>query len=510
MTATTTESTAAPAAPTTATAPAATATATATGSATATTAPATAPACPFTGARAGTATAAPAAPAGTAAPAAPAGAGAGPAGPEAAPVAGAVRAEDGAGHGAADRSAGFTERYLLSPAVNADPYPYLDALRDHDPVHWSAMHRAWLVTGHEQLTRCLRDPAVSADRVRPLMDAVPEGARDDAERAFGILSRWMVFNDPPRHRRLRQVFQDQFAARAISRYRGFVERATRAMTGRRAAPGRTGDLVADVARPLPALVFARWLGVPQADAPSFWYWNARVGDLVLGAAQEEREYRTSLQSLVNLEDYLAELVRRRREEPKDDLISAVLAGGRVGTSVSEEEFVGMLTQMAFAGGETTSNLIANTLLALLSRPDQLAAVREDPAGLVPAAVEETMRFDGPSKMSIRVAAADLDLDGRAVRAGDRLFLVTAAANRDPGRFADPDRFDVRRGTGGPMHLGFGFGAHFCVGAALARLVAVSAVDVLVRERPGLSLVDEPLSWQPSLLNRALTALPVRY
>ncbi|WOI61161.1 cytochrome P450 [Streptomyces fradiae] len=511
MTATTTETTAAPAA---------TATATATGPAPATTA--TAPACPFTGARAGTATAAPAGMAEGAATAAPAGAGAGPAGPGAAPVAGAVRAGeragdqardqagDQSGRGTADRSAGFTERYLLSPAVNADPYPYLDALRDHDPVHWSAMHRAWLVTGHEQLTHCLRDPAVSADRVRPLMDAVPEGARDDAERAFGILSRWMVFNDPPRHRRLRQVFQDQFAARAINRYRGFVERATRAMAGRRAAPGRTGDLVADIARPLPALVFARWLGVPQADAPSFWYWNARVGDLVLGAAQEEREYRTSLQSLVNLEDYLADLVRRRREEPKDDLVSAVLAGGRVGTSVSEEEFVGMLTQMAFAGGETTSNLIANTLLALLSRPDQLAAVREDPAGLVPAAVEETMRFDGPSKMSIRIAAADLDLDGRAVRAGDRLFLVTAAANRDPDRFADPGRFDVRRGTGGPLHLGFGFGAHFCVGAALARLVAVSAVDVLVRERPGLSLVDEPLSWQPSLLNRALTALPVRY
>ncbi|MEV2203593.1 cytochrome P450 [Streptomyces fradiae] len=513
MTATTTENTAAPAA-----APTGPATATATGPAPATTA--TAAACPFTGARAGTGAAAPGTPAGAA------GAGAGPAGPEAAPVAGAVRAgeRDGdqardqageragerAGRGAADRSAGFTERYLLSPAVNADPYPYLDALRDHDPVHWSAMHRAWLVTGHEQLTHCLRDPAVSADRVRPLMDAVPEGARDDAERAFGILSRWMVFNDPPRHRRLRQVFQDQFAARAINRYQGFVERATRAMAGRRAAPGRTGDLVADIARPLPALVFARWLGVPQADAPSFWYWNARVGDLVLGAAQEEREYRTSLQSLVNLEDYLAELVRRRREEPKDDLISAVLAGGRVGTSVSEEEFVGMLTQMAFAGGETTSNLIANTLLALLSRPDQLAAVREDPARLVPAAVEETMRFDGPSKMSIRIAAADLELDGRAVRAGDRLFLVTAAANRDPDRFADPGRFDVRRGTGGPLHLGFGFGAHFCVGAALARLVAVSAVDVLVRERPGLSLVDEPLSWQPSLLNRALTALPVRY
>ncbi|MET9882850.1 cytochrome P450 [Streptomyces sp. NPDC006430] len=404
-------------------------------------------------------------------------------------------------------SSAFTERYLLDPAVNADPYGYLNSVRDHDPVYWSAMHRAWLVTGHAQLMHCLRDPAVSAERVGPLMDAVPEGAREDTERAFAILARWMVFNDAPQHRRLRQVFQEQFAARSIGRYRAFVERATRAMLTRRAVPGQVGDLVADIARPLPALVFARWLGVPQAHGPSFWYWNARVGDLVLGAAQEEREYRTSLQSLVNLEDYLAGLVRQRRTDPKDDLISSVLAGGQIGKSVSEEEFVGMLTQMAFAGGETTSNLIVNAVLALLEHPDELAAVREDPQR-VSMAVEEALRYDGPSKMSIRTAARDFDLDGHPVRSGDRMFLVTAAANRDPQRFAEPDRFSVRRGSA--SHLGFGFGAHFCIGAALARLIAVAVVDVLVREYPGLHLLEEQHTWQLSLLNRALTALPVRY
>lgn len=401
----------------------------------------------------------------------------------------------------------FAERYLLDPAVNADPYGYLSSLRDHAPVYWSAMHRAWLVTGYEPVMRCLRDPAVSAERVRPLMDAIPLGARGDAERAFGILSSWMVFSDPPRHRRLRQVFQEQFAARAVARYRTFTERATGAMLARRAVPGQAGDLAADIARPLPALVFARWLGVPQTHSPSFWYWNARVGDLVLGAAQDEAEYRTSLQSLVSLADYLAGLVAERRAEPKDDLISSVLAGGRIGESVSKQEFVGMLTQMAFAGGETTSNLIANTMLALLHRPDQLAAVRTDP-GLVPAAVEETLRLDGPSKMSIRTAARDFDLDGHAVRAGDRIFLVTAAANRDPARFSDPDRFDLQRD--GSTHLGFGFGAHFCIGAALARLVADVVVSVLVRDYPDLALASEQHSWQLSLLNRSLTVLPVRY
>lgn len=400
------------------------------------------------------------------------------------------------------------ERYLLEPALTADPYPYLDQLRDQGPVHWSPLHQAWLVTGHEQVQRSLRHPQLSADRLGPMREAVPAGARDDAERAFAILARWMVFTDPPHHRRLRQVFSEQFSARAIGRYRRLVERMTRASLARRAVAGRTGDLVADLARPLPAQVFGRWLGVPAQDGPSFWFWNARIGDLVLGAAQDERAYRTSLQSLVALEDYLTELVARRRAEPADDLVSAVLAEGRVGSTVTGQEFVGLLTQMAFAGGETTSNLVANAVRALLQHPDELAAVRADP-GLVPAAIEETLRFDGPSKMSVRSVVADLQLAGAHLRAGDKVFLVTAAANRDPARFADPHTFSVRRGDAGG-HLGLGHGPHFCIGAALARLVTQVVLDVLVRERPGLALVDDRHAWQPSLLNRSLTALPVRY
>ena len=402
----------------------------------------------------------------------------------------------------------FTERYLLDPQVNADPYPYLNALREHRPVHWSSIHRAWLVTGYAQMAEALGHPSLSADRVRPLMESIPASVMDDeARRSVGLLSNWMVFNDPPQHRRLRGVFQDQFSARAINRYAGLIEKATTSLLARRAAPGSSGDAVADVAKTLPSLVFARWLGVPHAHAPSFWYWNARVGDLVLGAAQEEREYRTSLQSLVKLYDYLAELVRLRREQPQDDLISAVLAGGAIGDTVTEEEFIGMLTHLAFAGGETTSNLIANGLRALLMHPQQLEAARENPK-LLSGAVEEALRFDGPSKMSVRIAAEDLQLDGQSIHAGDRIFLVTAAANRDPRQFDDPDTFDVHRGR--TSHLGFGYGIHFCIGAPLARLVASSALGVLVRERPGLELLPSRHEWQLSLLNRSLKDLPVSY
>jgi cytochrome P450 len=402
----------------------------------------------------------------------------------------------------------FTEQFLLDPAVNADPYPYLNSLRERQPVAWSELHRAWLVTGYPQVMLCLREPAISADRGRPSPAAVPESVRKDWARASGILANWMVFNDPPAHRRLRGVFSEAFSARAAARYGALIDRTTRALLGRRAVPSQTGDLVADVAKPLPAMVFARWLGVPPQHGPSFWYWNARVGDLVLGAAQEEREYRTSVQSLLNLYDYLAGLVRQRRAEPGDDLISTVLAGGEIGSTVSEDEFVGMLTQLAFAGGETTSNLIANGIRALLLHPAELAAVREKPE-LVAAAVEETLRFDGPSKMSIRAAAADFDLDGNGIRASDRVFLVTAAANRDPSQFAHPDSFSVTRDRPA-AHLGFGFGPHFCIGAPLARLVACCTLDALVQGHPDLKLVGDQHEWQLSLLNRSLSALPVRY
>ncbi len=402
----------------------------------------------------------------------------------------------------------FAERYLLDPSVNADPYPYLDELREHRRVYWSRIHRAWLVTGYSQVADCLAHEAISADRVRPIMENIPTGALDDeARRAVGILSNWMVFNDPPQHRRLRAVFQDQFSARATHRDTSPVTKLTESLLARRAVPGAFGDIVADVARPLPSLAFTRWLGVPPQYGPSFWYWNARVGDLVLGAAQGEREYRTSLQSLAKLHDFLAGLVRSRREEPRDDLISAVLAGGAVGDTVSEEELIGMLTHLAFAGGETTGNLIANGIRALLTHPEQLAAVRDDPA-LLSSVVEEALRHDGPSKMSVRIAARDLELDGSAISAGDRVFLVTAAANRDPEHFADPGRFDVRRGR--TSHLGFGHGIHFCIGAPLARLVAGAALEALVRRHPDLALDGTSHEWQPSLLNRSLKALPVRY
>ncbi|MFF7203094.1 cytochrome P450 [Streptomyces sp. NPDC008141] len=401
----------------------------------------------------------------------------------------------------------ITDRYLLDDEIVADPFPYFAHLRTTEPVHWSPVHRAWLVTGYDEATACFSDPAVSADRISPMLAQTPlHLLSPEASRAFGIMAGWMVFVDPPEHRRLRSVFRGAFGPRQIRRNRPMVQEAVARLTARAREGRDVTDLVADFARPLPATVAAAWMGVPAEDTERFQRWAIQVGDLALGSVQSAEEHECSQQALLDLFDYLRRLVRRRRDDPQADLISAALESGLVGDSVSEDEFVAMLTHVAFAGGETTSNLIAVGVWNLLRLPDQLDLLRAEPE-LAAGAVEELLRFDGPSKMSVRQVKTDLSLGERLLRAGDRLYLVTAAANRDPSRFDRPDELDLRRHPN--PHLGFGQGAHFCLGAPLARLVAGAALTDLLAAAPDLALTGAPANWQSSLLNRSLQSLPVR-
>ncbi|WBB75898.1 cytochrome P450 [Micromonospora sp. WMMD1128] len=399
-----------------------------------------------------------------------------------------------------------TDRYLLDDDLVADPYPYLAELRAAEPVHWSPVHRAWLVTGYDAATACYTEPAISADRIGPMLaQTPPDLLSPEAARAFSIMAGWMVFVDPPEHRRLRAVFRGAFGARQVRRNRPMVQEAVTRLAVR-AGAGDVIDLVTEFARPLPATVAAAWMGVPVEDTAMFQRWAIQVGDLALGAVQSPEEHERSQRALLDLFDYLRALVRARRAAPREDLISAALANGLVGESVSEDEFVAMLTHVAFAGGETTSNLIAVGTWNLLRHPDQLALLRADPE-LAPVAVEELLRFDGPSKMSIRHVRDDVELAGARLRAGQRLYVVTAGANRDPSRFDRPDELDLRRQPN--PHLGFGQGGHFCLGAPLARLVAGAALTDLLAAAPALALATTGARWQPSLLNRSLQALPVR-
>jgi cytochrome P450 len=397
------------------------------------------------------------------------------------------------------------DRYLLSDELIQEPYGYLGQLCRSAPVYWSTVNRAWLITGYEDIATCLRAPEVSSNRIGPMLARTPAHLLEpDARRVFEILAGWMVFVDPPDHRRLRGVFRGVFGAEQMRRNQPLVDSVVSRLLDS-VRDEAVFDLVADFARPLPALVAARWMGVPDEDSDMFRSWALAVGDLVLGASQDEEERQRSERSLLDLFAYFETIVADRGAHPRDDMVSFVLKNGAIGTSVSDGEFIAMLTHLAFAGGETTSNLIANGMRALLNHPAQLAEIRAN-GELIPAAVEELVRFDGPSKISVRQAAQGFALSGSKIAEGDRMYLVTAAANRDPRQFPDPDALDVRRSPN--PHFGFGFGPHFCLGAPMARAVATRAVEQLIRRYPALALAGPADSWQPSLLNRSLTTMPV--
>ncbi|MFC4943736.1 cytochrome P450 [Pseudonocardia sp. GCM10023141] len=411
--------------------------------------------------------------------------------------------------GAADRArrGDLAGADLLSPAAVADPYPLLAALREHDPVHWSERYRSWFVTRFDDVSAALRDERFSSDRIAPYRRAkldVPEA--DQAVRAaFGVLEDWMVFKDPPDHTRLRKLLSRAFTPRAVDRMRPRIVELVDELLAAIVARGRA-DLVGDLAYPLTASVIAEMLGVPRADRARFKDWSDQITGLVFGGMGDPNRHTVGAHGMGELTEYLTGLVHDHEQTPADDLLSALIDARDADDALSADEVVSTGVLLLFAGHETTTNLIGNGLLALLRHPEQRALLDADPA-LAAGAVEEVLRLDGPAKTIARVLAADVELGGRTLRRGDRVFLCPAAANRDPAVFTEPDRFDITRRPG--RQLGFGFGLHYCLGAPLARLEATIAIPRVLDRLPDLAPEDEDPSWHPVLLSRGMVSFPVR-
>ncbi len=389
---------------------------------------------------------------------------------------------------------------LFDPAVVADPYPTLAHLRETDPVHWNPRHRAWVLTRYDDVVAAFRDPRLSAARVGG------DGGETDR-----LLSGWLVFKDPPDHGRLRRLVQQAFSTRAAKelepRVEALVEELLDALVAQ-VGPRDVVDVRRAFAAPLPAIVIAELLGVPAADRDAFTAWSDDLSALVFGAtgvadrrARAERGFR-------ELAGYFAALIEERRAAPRDDLLSALIAAHDEGSALSTDELLSTCTLLLFAGHETTTSLLTNGLAALLGAPDELARLRGDDS-LVPTAVEELLRYDGPAKIEVRVAAQPLSVRGRSIEPGQRLFLAACAANRDPEVFADPDRLVLDRSPN--PHVGFGSGPHYCLGAPLARLETAVALRALLRRFPSLEAAAPlgELPWQPAIVSRALASLPVR-
>jgi cytochrome P450 len=402
---------------------------------------------------------------------------------------------------------------LLGDDAVADPYPLLAALREHDPVHWSAKYRSWFVTRYDDVSAALRDPRFSSDRISPYRRAKLDGPDADpaVRAAFGVLEGWMVFKDPPDHTRLRKLLSRAFTPRAVDRIRGRIagiadELLDAAVERAAGGPGRA-DLITDFAYPLTASVIAEMLGVPRRDHPRFKDWSDQITGLVFGGMGDPNRHAAGAHGMAELTEYLAGLVADHERAPTDDLLSALISARDADDALSQDEVIATGVLLLFAGHETTTNLIGNGLLALLRDPGQRALLDADPAA-APGAVEELLRFDGPAKTVARLVVDDVELRGRTLRRGERVFLCPAAANRDPAAFTDPDRLDITRRAG--RQLGFGVGMHYCLGAPLARLEAAIAVPRALRRLPGMRPAEDELRWHPVLLSRGLVRFPVLF
>ncbi len=397
------------------------------------------------------------------------------------------------------------DRSLLSPDLIADPHPYFHHLREEDPVHWSEPHRGWLLTRYDDVRAAFRDLRLSSERVSSMLPRIsPEEPIEGFEAIRRLLGNWMVFRDPPAHARLRRLGRAAFTMRRVETLRGqvreLVETLLASLAGR-----ATFDLVQDFAFPLPATVIARLLGVPETDIERFGKWSHELEPIVFGGSMATDRRDRAVRSLKELESYFVDLLARRRREPQEDLLSALTLAEEQGDALSADEVVATCILLLFAGHETTTNLIANGFLALERNPRERDHLRD--RGVTSAAIDEILRFEGPTKIQVRVALEDLEMRGRTIRAGDRVFLIQAAANRDPDRFTEPDVLDLSREDN--EHVGFGYGIHFCLGAPLARLESEVVFGTLPVRLPELRTDTAGPTWRSTILARGIERLPVR-
>lgn len=389
-----------------------------------------------------------------------------------------------------------------------DPFPLFAALRDRGPVHEVILadgHRAWVVLDYDQARAALNDPRLSKNMQEAFSggDVVAEGLPGPA------LARHMLAVDPPDHTRLRRLVSGAFTPRRIEALRPHVEDIVDGLlddVARRSAAGPV-DLVATFAFPLPFTVICELLGVDEGDRDRL---GAGLVALLSPTPTPEAWDRAKAGSDVVVEE-LTRLVANKRARPGDDLVTALVAAEDDDGGLDEGELLSTIFQLIVAGHDTVSSLIGNGLVALLRHPDQLAALRADPAVLA-GAIEELLRFDAPAPhATFRFASEDIDLGGVTIPQGAQVLVALASANRDADHYTDADALDVTRT--GSRHLAFGHGIHACLGAALARMEGQIAFDALLGRFPRLELAvpHEQLHWAhgDGLVLRGLVELPVR-
>jgi cytochrome P450 len=393
--------------------------------------------------------------------------------------------------------------HLLDPEILADPYPLYRQLRTEDPVHWDPYLHAWVVTRYAEVVEVLH--RFSAKRT-PTPEKLAALGMEQLAPIARVMVRQMLFLDPPQHSRVRGLAAVAFTPRRVKRLRDHIEEIADSLIDALSSREEM-EVMEDFANPLPAIVTAEMLGVPIDDHRRLKDWSEDFAEMLGNFQHNPGRAAKVARSLQEMTAYFQEAVRRQATHPTEGLVNALTVAEVDGDRLTEDEVVANVIVTLVGGQETTTNLIGNGLLTLLRHPEEMGRLRRDPE-LVPAAVEELLRYESPSQHTARLAPDDVELGGRLIKRGQAVIAVMGAANRDPERFPDPDRLDLARADN--RHLAFGWAGHFCFGAPLARIEGQIAFSALLRRLPDLRLEPGPITWRSNLGLRGLTALPVAF
>ncbi|HEX5184151.1 MAG TPA: cytochrome P450 [Allosphingosinicella sp.] len=392
---------------------------------------------------------------------------------------------------------------LLDPEVHADPYPFYRRLREQAPVHWDPFMHSWVVTRYEDVQTVLH--GFSADRTPDPAQMQALGLPSLGPIA-DIMSRQMLFLDAPDHTRLRKLCLAGFTPRRVEAMEEQIQDIADALIDAVIDSGGM-DVIADFAEPFPALVTAGLLGVPAGDHRQLKAWSADFAEMLGNFQHNPDRVHQVMRSAADMSAYFRGAIGEQQRCPRDGLVRSLMDAEVDGGRLDEDEIVANIIVTMVGGQETTTNLIGNGLLTLIRQPEALDQLRGDP-GIMKSAVEELLRYETPSQHTARIAPADMILAGRAIRKGEAVMAVMAAGNRDPERFAEPDRLDLMREDN--RHLAFGWGPHFCFGAPLARMEGRIAFTALLRRLDDIRLATDRLRWRPNSGLRGLSALPIAF
>jgi cytochrome P450 len=388
---------------------------------------------------------------------------------------------------------------LTDPAFLTDPYPIYRQLQETAPAYKMPVNRfaaeLWMITRYADVTALFREAHFANDMSRVL----------PADKLPGF-SKTLIFRDPPDHTRLRSLVSQAFTAKRVRDLEPRIAAIVDALLAQ-VRPRGSMDFIAEFAALLPSTVIAELLGVPAEDQAQF---QAMADMIARGAdhratAEEQQASRDAVSACAS---YFQGLIAERRRHPQDDFLTGLLEARDVHDRLSEDELLETCSLILLAGYETTVRLLGNGLFTLLSHPDQMTLLRQQPA-LLPRAIEEMLRYESPVQQSVlRISTEPVEIAGQSIAAGQMLSAVIGAANRDPAQFTNPDEFDITREPN--RHLAFGTGIHFCLGAPLARIEARVAFERLFAQLPNLRLVHDAPAWIPSTRLRGLESLEIAF